>query len=359
MLRMGSVHSYYASSCYNKDMSRVLNAFLFLLLFGLVAPAVISAQVGTELSLTLFPEHPRPGESLSVSVESYNIDLNRAELHWYVNDRLVKTGVGDKRLEVTAGRGGEAMVIRVTALGENGLVYSASAAIKPAEVNLLWQAQSYTPPFYRGKALMPFQGTVLVAAIPSFARGNFILPAESLIYTWSEGDDVIGESSGKGKNLFAFRGSVPMRTKTIGVTVESPDRTMIASASVGITPVAPRVLFYEDHPRYGLLTGKALINSFFLVEDETRINAIPFYFETTERAGRDLAYGWQLNYAPLESEKNPFITLRRITHSAGRSTLFLEARHTDEDRSFQAAEERLVIEFPLKAPFGSAQETAP
>ena len=340
-------------------MQRALFVSAFLLALFLAGAPALFAQTGTtgtELSMSVFPEHPRPGEVITVSVESYNFDLNRSTVRWFVNDKLIKTGVGEKSLKTVAGRAGEFMEIRVAVLGENSNVYSANVSFRPAEVNLLWQAQSYTPPFYKGKALMPYQGTVLVAAVPSFSRGGAAMSSESLIYTWKEGDDVIGDSSGKGKSLFVFRGSVPIRPKTISVLVESPDRTMAAEASVDIAPVAPRLLFYEEHPLYGLLLGKALVGSFLLKGDETRISALPFYFETDARASKNILYDWQLNYQELPLEKGPALTLRRIVETAGKSNLFLEARSADEDKLFQAAEERLTIEFPAKTPSFAGEE---
>lgn len=333
---------------YNVCMYRT-SVLACLALFLVGVPAALFAQsagVGTELVMTILPEHPRPREAATVSVESYNIDLNRADVRWFVNDKLVKTGIGVKSLETVAGRAGEITTIRVVALGENGNVYSANIVFRPAEVNLLWQAESYTPPFYKGKALMPYQGTVLVAAIPSFMRGTSVMSSASLIYTWKEGDDVIGDSSGKGKSLFVFRGSVPLRPKTISVRVESPDHSMVAESFVDIVPVAPRIRFYEDHPTYGLLFGKALVGSFLLKGDETRVSALPFYFETKARSNQEISYDWQLNYQPLPKEKASAVTLRRIAYTAGKSDLFLEARSSDENKTFQAAEERLTIEFP-------------
>ncbi len=334
---------------------KILTSFFLatLFLFDLVVGAHPSfAQVGntgTELTMVISPAYPRPGEEVTVSIESYNFDLNRSEVHWFVNDRPVKTAVGYKKLVVRAGRNGETTIVRVAAIAENGNTYSKDTVIRPAEVNLLWQAQSYTPPFYRGKALMPFQGTVMVTAVPTFAQGRSTMAPESLIYTWKEGDDVIGGSSGKGKNLFPFRGAVPMRPKTISVLVESPDRTMSAEASITVDPVSPRLLFYENHPRYGLLLQKALGSTFSLEEDEARIDAVPYYFETSgTRGSKDMVYEWQMNYTPLESSKDPFIILRRTSDAPGRTSLFLEARSSDDKRAFQATDANLMIEFPLK-----------
>ena len=321
---------------------------LFLLLPGAPALFAQTETIGTELSMVIDPEYPRPREAITVSVESYNIDLNRADVRWFVNNKLVKAGIGEKRLETVASGAGGLTDIRVVVLGENGATYSAGISFRPAEVSLLWQAESYTPPFYKGKALMPYQGTVLVAAVPFFTRGGLLMSPESLIYTWMEGDEVIGDSSGKGKNLFVFRGSVPIRPKTISVAVESPDRRMIASASVDIVPVAPRLLFYEDHPLYGLMLGKALVGNFLLKSDEARIGALPYYFEAKERSGFDIAYDWQVNYEPILLERGNALTLRRAVKEAGRSYLFLEARNADESKTFQAAEERLMIEFAEK-----------
>ncbi len=61
-----------------------------------------------------------------------------------------------------------------------------------------------------------------------------------------------------------------------------------------------------------------------------------------------MAYDWQMNYNPLTSEKNPILTLRRASDAAGRSNLFLEAHSTDSEKTFQAAEGNLTIEFPQK-----------
>ena len=267
---------------------------------------------------------------------------------------MVLRGTGEKRITVFAGKGGERLEVRVVALGENGNTYSASLTLRPAEVNLLWQAGSYTPPFYKGKALMPYQGTVLVAAIPSFANGASVMPASSLIYTWKEGDTVVGDSSGKGKNLFVFRGDIPVNIKTISVTVESPDHTMFADAAITVVPVSPRLMFYEEHPLYGMLTGKALVGRFTLSDDEVRVSAIPYYFETNTRANKDIIYDWQLNYAPLSGQRTSVVTLRRSTNDSGFSDLFLEAHSADEEKSFQAAERKVTIEFPEKNDFNSA-----
>lgn len=329
----------------------------FLLVFAGM-PFFLFAQtgaVGTELTVSIFPEHPRPGQETTVSVESYNIDLNRSDVRWFVNDKLVKHGVGDKKLTLSAGKGGKRTDIRVMALGENGGVYSATVVLRPAEVNLLWQAQSYTPPFYRGKALMPYQGTVLVAAIPSFMNGASAIPSSALIYTWMEGDTVIGDSSGKGKNLFVFRGDIPINTKTISVTVESPDHTMSADARVDVVPVSPRLLFYEEHPLYGRMSAKALEGTLSLTGDETAVSATPFYFETDTKSARDLSYNWQLNYTPLPQERADSVTLRRTSNDAGRSDLFLEVHHADANKDFQATEKRLMIEFPEKPAFEAGQ----
>ena len=340
-------------------MSSRLTSLLFFTLF-LLGTQTALAQVGntgTELTMVLSPTHPRPGEEVTVSIESYNFDLNRSEVHWFVNDLPVKTSTGGKTFTVKAGRNGEATTVRVLAIAENGNTYSVNTLIRPAEVNLLWQAQSYTPPFYRGKALMPYQGTVMVVAVPSFARGTSTMAPESLIYTWKDGDDVIGDSSGKGRSAFAFRGSVPLRTKTISVLVESPDRTMSAVASITVSPVSPRLLFYENHPRYGLLLSKSLENTFTLEEDEVRIDVIPYYFETAgARTSKDMVYDWQMNYTPLDSSKDPFIVLRRSSDSEGHTSLFLEARSVDEQRAFQAADATLMIDFPLKGFGGGATQ---
>lgn len=327
----------------------------FLLSFFLLTPLFASAQLGggEELVVTLTPERPGALQTVTVEVESSVADLSRSTIRWLINGKLARESFDAKRFTLRTGALGSVTNLSITAETLDGRVFNKDLTIRPAEVTLLWQTSSYTPPFYRGKALFPFQGTVTVAAVPFFVneRGERF-DADTLVYTWKEDGKVIGDASGYGNSLFAFRGTVPMREKVISVEVATQDDALLAAAETVIPPVAPRLLLYENHPLYGIRFNRALASPFSLEGDEVRLSAVPFFFETPVRAGRAVLYEWSANYGTLPNEKKPDITLRRTTGRGGEATVSLSARH--EKQSFQGDDAQLTISFGERSAFGAA-----
>lgn len=326
----------------------------FLLSFFLFVPLTAAAQLGggDELAVTLTPERPGSFTTVTVEVESYIADLSRSTMRWLINGNVVREGVGEKRFSFRTGALGSVTALGISAETLDGRIFNKDLTIRPAEVSLLWQTASYTPPFYKGKALFPFQGTVTVAALPFFvSEEGKRFDASELVYTWKEDGTVIGDASGYGNALFAFRGAVPMREKVVSVEVATQDNALLAAAEIIVPPIAPRLLLYENHPLYGIRFNHALTSTFSLEGDEVRLSVVPFFFEVLARASRDIAYDWQANYQTLPNEKKPDIILRRASQRGGKATVSLEARH--EKQSFQGDDAQLTISFGEKPLFGA------
>ena len=55
----------------------------------------------------------------------------------------------------TAGSLGKTQKVTVNGVENDGTSITQSISVMPASIDLIWQAHSYTPPFYKGKALFP------------------------------------------------------------------------------------------------------------------------------------------------------------------------------------------------------------
>src|SRR3990167_10337236 len=77
--------------------------------------------------------------------------------------------------------------------------------LQAEEVDLLWQGNSYVPPFYEGRTLWSSQSRITFLAIPHGAGiGN---PA-NLTYKWTKNGTVLGNINGVGKNTLSFIDSI-------------------------------------------------------------------------------------------------------------------------------------------------------
>jgi hypothetical protein len=186
----------------------------------------------------------------------YTEDLDSAFITWYKNCQQVLSGRGEKRYSFKAGAIGEKTGIEIQVRLLSGTTFSKKLSITPASVDLVWEANSYVPPFYRGKALHPRQGTLKIVAMPEFVADGSRVAPQNLIYKWSNGTNAYENQSGFGKNILSIKGSELGQSESIRVSVLDPVSNMAAYGSISISPVDPEIVFYEKSPYYGPLFGQ-------------------------------------------------------------------------------------------------------
>lgn len=284
-------------------------------------PDLTGIQQQVDLSIT--PTNPKPGDEIDASIQSYGIDLNHAQISWYVNGALKASGIGIINFQTTAEALGKPMTILVKIspdTGENPT--EKSVTLSAQDVDIIWEASSYTPPFYKGKALYAPEGTVNFVAMPNIINksGTRVSPA-NLVYKWSVDNSVVGGQSGYGKNTFKFSGSIIAKDSIVEVEVTAPDGTTGAGI-VLLTPQNPKTVFYQNDPLYGIMFNKAITNGYKLKEKEIRIDAYPYFFSVPTKSSSNISYIWKLNDEdiPEATQKNSAL-FRNTTGQSGTSKI--------------------------------------
>ena len=124
----------------------ILKTIIFL---GLMFPATTFAGV---VDVTLSPDIPGPNQTISAGLSGVLVDLDQSDMYWYLDDEIQKHGLGEKSFSFTSGDVDERTVLDVIIMIPDGRRIDLQKIIAPMEVDLLWEADTYTPPFYRGKA---------------------------------------------------------------------------------------------------------------------------------------------------------------------------------------------------------------
>ena len=275
-------------------------------LFFLAYAPFTSAQLsltGLErpLSLMMAPEYPAPGENVHLTVQSYGLDLNRSIVVWYENGKEIARGIGVTTATIIAGKLGSRTTIEVVAEDDAGLVGSAQATIRPTEVDLLWQTDSYVPPFYEGRALPGTSATIRAQALARFKQMNgALLPDTSIIYTWYKNGTKI--ASGRGKSSAMFPGPTLFGSDDIRVVAESADGTLRGATRARITSVDPSVELYENHPLFGTLFHRALAAGARTTETEEEVVAVPYFAHVRSPRDASLSYAWEVNGTPVAAD---------------------------------------------------------
>jgi len=325
---------------------------LILLAGATLAPQIVSAQnfeglggQSSSITINTSPKRPKPNQLITVSIESFSTDLNRAEISWFLNGTEETGATGRKSFQFETGGPGSVSNILVVVKSPDSGILQQSLNIRPATVDVIWEAQSYTPPFYQGKALYPFQGTVKVVAMPNIVTENGSpLNPKNLVYSWRVNGNPATDASGYGKNYIFFAGGIPLKPAKITVEVSSLDQVYAAEGDTSFSPIQPQIIFYEDNPLLGILYNKALTGRVKLQNQEIKIAAIPYFTGSLYREGRDLSYGWQMNNKPVTTlADGSGLTFRQNSGTAGTASVSLEI--SNPSKIFQTTRGDLSLSF--------------
>lgn len=292
------------------------------------------------LSIKANPASPKPNETITVEVQSNSTDLSRSTITWTLNNRTVLSGVGEKSFSFKNGNSGQTTDLTISITTPEGDTVAKNQSWTPVGVNLLWEANTYTPPFYKGKPLMSPQADVRVIAIPDSSINT--LTAGNYVYNWKKDGYVLADFSGYGKNTFNFIGPKPYALLNVGVEVSGFNGVAKSETSLNIPQTTPFVLFYENNPLMGILYNKALGSNVVITRKEFSVSAEPYFFSPERSENIYEGYEWSLNNRGIENSSH-LITLRNNQNTSGVSKLALSVRGIA--KTFQNASQAVMVNF--------------
>jgi hypothetical protein len=263
------------------------------------------------------PSTPSAGDSVHFTVEGSVFDLPKDTITWSVNGKTLASGVGATSADATVDSKGDSLDVIVSVTDPVWGAAGNELVIVPLQVDILYDAPTYVPPFYRGRALPSAGGSMHLEALARLSAGGAMIPNSSITYTWSRNGTVLGSFSGLGKSKISIDSPAMYGTDTISVRASANDDTLSASASI-VIPNTPLTLeLYEDHPLFGITYFNALPDA-IPAPSEMTVAAIPYFATITGLYDATLQYSWLLNDSPLaaSSSKQNEVTLDSTQGSA-------------------------------------------
>lgn len=269
-----------------------------------------------DVSVLLSPEIPKPNQTVMITLSSFSINIDTLMIIWKKDGATLKTGLGVKSISVESPNIGESITVTAEIFSK-GASIKKTVFIRPSEIDLLWEAtDSYVPPFYKGKALPGSEGAIQIVAIPN--TGSLGIKGSDLVYTWRKNFTAVPSLSGYGKQSITTRLGYLNPSELIEVEVKNVSGTYKATDRVTITPIKPKILYYEIDPMLGLLTNKAIESGHTIAQASFELFASPFFFSVKDLASNELIYKWVVGgkSVPSGAIKNR-ITLQFEEKAAG------------------------------------------
>lgn len=297
----------------------------------------------SDISLDMEPLFPRANERVLLKIESFATNLNTANISWYLNGKQVKSGKGLKQIYIQTESQGSVSNVNIKIDLIDGYTIEKNISIKPSSVDILWEADTYSPPFFKGKRQFSHQSIVKLVAIPHILVNGSEVSASKLLYKWSKDDEILGDRNGYGRNILKIATSLISRNMVIGVEVEDPETGFSAYNQVNLSPTEPFVLFYRKDPLYGIEYQKAIESSLKLTGQEIELVAIPYFFNTEENNTR-IKYTWNINGEDIEDGENKASRIfRKVGDVFGTSNVSIKVENLD--KILQYSQKNINVDF--------------
>jgi hypothetical protein len=330
---------------------KLLTAYFLCFIALISAPVFVFAQEFLtpntfiqNLDATISPQIPGSNQQVTISIQDYSIDLNGAMIVWSVNGKKVSQGTGLTQFTFQTGNNGVTSDVNVKITPNGAPSFTKDFIFTPSDINLVWQALTYTPPFYEGKALFPNQAKFTIAALPTFIQNGKTIPKENLIYNWKLNGDILQAKSGYGKYFCTLVGGFFGGPQIVEVDVSSVDGALQGTETITINPSPTQIVVYQNHPLYGILTNNAITNNFQMTDKEVSFVAEPFFFSDNFGANPNINLNWTVNGEPAGAGANGnMITLRQNTSQTGTSVIGITAN--DKSGTLQQAASQFSITY--------------
>ncbi len=293
-------------------------------------PAQIK-ELKEQLSIDISPETPAPNEDITITIDAFGTDLNRARFTWLVNGTRRLAGIGERVFVYKMGGVGTQNDIRVEIEPISGPTIIRNFSFTPGEVDILWEAKTYTPPFYKGKALFTPEADVLVVALPNLVSSSIKLNPKNAVYNWRFNYRADAAKSGYSKNTYSFSGSIIKKTNVFEVETYDPQNTSVrGKGKISINEQTPDINLYFNHPLLGILFNQTMsnlsLNSSF---PEISVTAFPYHQSVSNRF--QSSYLWSLNGQTVPIFNNqPTVSLRQSEVPATSNSLRVQTGVVDK-----------------------------
>lgn len=285
-------------------------------------PAFAQVNFGgtTALTISANPEYPGPNSIVTLTAESPLLDLEDSDIEWSVNGNSAGSG---QSIKVPLGGLGQETDVSVSVSGESGND-SATLSLVPTSVDLLWEADSYVPPFYRGRAQAGSGSSIRVMAIPHFVNTDgTTVPSSEINFTWKLNGAIDETQSGLGESSAIFPAATLYDSDVIDVTAQAQGASLAGESSVTIRTLPPDLVLYEDNPLFGVTYYDALPQSSTASESDTSFAAVPYFANAASANDPSLAYAWTVNGSPVAAAPQDPSEITIDAESAGVASIGL------------------------------------
>lgn len=301
-------------------------------------------NTGGTITVNVNPPHPEEGAEVTVSLNSFFVDLDSRRITWRINGEPVANEVGKKEYTLTMGNTGERKVVDIRIILPAEVVEK-RVILSPGGLDVLWEApDAYIPPFYRGKALPSRESRIRTTSIPRIQSFPNPESVSDHVFTWEQNYTVRGSLSGFGRDSFEFINRLTNSNEVVGVTMRNPDTGFSAQKHTPVIFVDSEILFYRDDPELGV-RPQALSGNIATQRGSINLIAEPYYFSPHQGNVNNLEFNWRSGNQRLLGRNNQELGRVANIQSSREGRTFITVEVENMARFLQFASNSIQVTF--------------
>lgn len=278
------------------DLSSFTNSIAPLPEFGEIAPGVSGLFTGDALITT--PHYPAPFEEFSLELSLPDVSFSGATIKWYIDGVEDATARNKRQHALVAGALGEAMDIKVVVTKQDGTSKNLTRTIVPVQIDIVLEALTTVPDFYKGRALPAQNTTARAVAVISTGKS---LERAGLTYEWRLNGSILEIGAIQGLQAVEF--PLPIgREHYLEVTISNRSE-VLGKKGITFRPVEPEIIFYERNPLTGVIE-RALGDEITLAGNQITLQAEPYYLDPQYNQA-DRLVEWNLGGQVIDNSAEP------------------------------------------------------
>lgn len=217
-----------------------------------------------------------------------------------------------------------------------GIWLTLSSVVSAQSVDLLYEGDGSTPPFYQGGVPWSKEGFINLKAIPQ-GLGD----PRNLSFKWSKNGTVLGNESGIGRDTLRIKDSIFSKPQLFKIEIVGASDETLALSFLTLTPRNVETWVYNQNPLYGIMFNKEVSQGYSTTEAEVSFVGYPIFFLTPNFSNPALIYNW--GGASGNTSQNPSITYRIQNGSSGNANVSLTI--SNPNTLVQKASKSFLIQF--------------
>jgi hypothetical protein len=180
--------------------------------------------------------------------------------------------------------------------------FSQSSSSVSTKIDIEWEPiESYTHPFYEGRALSGEESDIKAVAVVEIETLAGKLDPKKLFYTWNYNGYYVHNFSKTGGDNIRFTLDQLQNTNTLEVKVFSNNRQemLLGEKTIYIKPKQSLLIVYRSDANPILMYANAINKKYepYIVEkgESLDVQVSPFFFSVSSPQGSTLNYLWSLN----------------------------------------------------------------